>query len=117
MLLFLFLLGLYQRAMILNAAISDPVEFTVPLHLIHPFWCLDVIMPMKHLVELHLRRNQMSKVIIKKESDNETYSLDVTSAHLDLSLISLEANIRREFYRLVFVKKLVRVWLKLVEVG
>lgn len=103
--------------MILKSASSDPIEFTVPLHLLHPYWSLDVLMPMKHLVEFHLKRNQMSKVIIKKESDNETYSLDVTCAHLDLSLISLEANIRREFYRLVFVKKLVRVWLKLVEVG
>ena len=51
----------------------------------------------------------MSKVIIKNESDAETYELEVTGAYLDMSLISLEANIRREYYDLINNDKLMRV--------
>ena len=56
-----------------------------------------------------LKRNAMSKVIIKNESDSETYDLDITAAYLDISLILLEANIRREYYDLINNDKLMRI--------
>ena len=63
--------------MILKAARETGIEFTVPLHLLNPYWALDVLMPMKRRVELLLKRNEMSKVIIKLPADTKEYSLDV----------------------------------------
>ena len=101
--------GLYQRALILKNARDDGIEYTVPLRFLSRYFAINALIPMKRLGGLTFTMNPPSKVFIKEPSDTNAYSLSITKCHLDISLITLEANIRREFYSLIDQDGLVRM--------
>ena len=103
--------GLYLRSLILKQGVNGKSFcFYVPLSLMHPFWGLSLIFPPKRLLTLAFSLNPASKMLIKPDSLSDTFAMEITSIHLDLSYVTLEQSFRSRWYELIEEQSLVRTF-------